>query len=486
MIGFFPDPYEDELVYSWIARYYMRSGLSQHIQIAKQLFAKTSDVPTIEFINMLTDEARRIVFSIKPVERIVLDHTMFPHYARFLPKEKKVQAFQSLLAMGSGYNNILTLPNIRTAEPRWLRYCPECAKEDRAKLGECYWHRTHQIVGVSICPLHRCRLENTQIPMNRNVSPALFPAEITVPENTSLSFGCEIDIEVSRYLVEVFQSPFHIDREMPISRFFSDHLVGTQYLSVRGEHRYTAKILQDFNDYYLSLSIPHISEQSQMQKLLDGVRFNPFEICLLSNFLKIQPVTLAKMVVSPYRHEDLYDAMILDLHSQGKNYAEIARMIGGSYDTVKAIGEGNYKKYNKGRRKGKKTGPRIKYTPDYDKAMLVKVKSAIKEVLSEDRPRRITPGMIARIMGLPDKSIDSMPLCKAEIEKYKETQEEYWLRELEWAINRIRQEEKAPTKTAVMSLTNLSRVDIVRCLEKAETKAACPVQDLLYRLFWLQ
>lgn len=42
-------------------------------------------------------------------------------------------------------------------------YCPECAKEDRKLYGETYWHILPQINGVEYCPLHKCRIVESQV-----------------------------------------------------------------------------------------------------------------------------------------------------------------------------------------------------------------------------------------------------------------------------------------------------------------------------------
>jgi hypothetical protein len=36
---------------------------------------------------------------------------------------------------------------------RW-RFCPQCVVADKAKYGVSYWHRSHQLCGAKICPIH--------------------------------------------------------------------------------------------------------------------------------------------------------------------------------------------------------------------------------------------------------------------------------------------------------------------------------------------
>jgi hypothetical protein len=47
-------------------------------------------------------------------------------------------------------NNALAGINIDT---RW-RFCPQCVVADMAQYGVSYWHRSHQLCGAKICPIH--------------------------------------------------------------------------------------------------------------------------------------------------------------------------------------------------------------------------------------------------------------------------------------------------------------------------------------------
>jgi len=45
--------------------------------------------------------------------------------------------------------------------PRRLRYCIHCVNEDIKNYGEPYWHRTHQVPGVEVCPIHHKSLSHS-------------------------------------------------------------------------------------------------------------------------------------------------------------------------------------------------------------------------------------------------------------------------------------------------------------------------------------
>lgn len=38
-------------------------------------------------------------------------------------------------------------------DKRW-RFCPQCVVADKARYGVSYWHRSHQLCGAKICPIH--------------------------------------------------------------------------------------------------------------------------------------------------------------------------------------------------------------------------------------------------------------------------------------------------------------------------------------------
>lgn len=132
MIGFMPELYPNELLYSVLSRYHKMSGHLVYRATAEQLFKDPLARPDIEFMNQYTDEAMRTLGI--NMETLIRNHTMFPAYAMFLPHERKKAAFQSMIQMDGKHKNLWAIQarkHIRT-----LRYCPVCVAEDRKKYGE--------------------------------------------------------------------------------------------------------------------------------------------------------------------------------------------------------------------------------------------------------------------------------------------------------------------------------------------------------------
>jgi len=45
--------------------------------------------------------------------------------------------------------------------PKYLRYCPDCVRDDVASYGETYWHRVHQLPAMMYCTKHQVRLRES-------------------------------------------------------------------------------------------------------------------------------------------------------------------------------------------------------------------------------------------------------------------------------------------------------------------------------------
>lgn len=94
MISYFPAIYPDELVYSWFCRYYVHSGFFSSKSAMQELYCKRSDNPSKEFIGNLNPGAVEQIATMFPLDKLVLEHTMYPQYARFIPLEQKNPANQ--------------------------------------------------------------------------------------------------------------------------------------------------------------------------------------------------------------------------------------------------------------------------------------------------------------------------------------------------------------------------------------------------------
>lgn len=469
MTMYLPEIYPDELVYSWLARYFIKTGYVRYAFVAEELFQSKTVRPDIEFVNQYTAPMLQAITEIMPMSEIIENHTMFPYYGRFLQKERRNRAYTEMIQTKGNYHNLLPMPKRKGNTDRYLKYCPVCAENDRKQYGEAYWHRIHQLQGVNICPIHKCYLINSAVRISGKTSPTLVAAEICIPENNNDIAICQnyIECKIATYVTEVFQSELDLNCDITVGNFLHSRMENTPYRSVRGQQRNISLLHAKFQEYYKNLPDNSISELWQIQKVLTDDRVNPYEVCMLAMFLNISVKDLIKMELPEQTQEQRFDEQIYLLHEQGLKYPAIARQLGASYDTVKAIGEKRYKKYHKELGEALKCGTKAYNWQQIDRDTLPLVMDAIAQLqgTENDRPKKVTVFAVEKLLQLPSKRIASyLPKCKAEIEKHYETQEEYWAREVVWAVNHILREGNTLNWKHIRSLTNMRKQDLIRCV----------------------
>lgn len=164
MLFNFPTPYPDELLYSVIARYHIRSGNQAFKQTKHDVFNNKEvnavyDLPT--HLNIL-------VHNLSPVwemtvEDWIYDHTMYPYYAPFLPEERAKRLFNTMVEYKEPQHILIGDTGHLILFPKFLRYCPICNEESKANYGEYYWNRIHQAPGVLVCPIHEIKLLDSTV-----------------------------------------------------------------------------------------------------------------------------------------------------------------------------------------------------------------------------------------------------------------------------------------------------------------------------------
>lgn len=338
MIAFFPDVYPDELVYSWLARYGVRSGYSHYRAIADDLFTSNTAKPNLEFIMEMNHDALTAMTSNISLEKVILKHTMFPYYARFLPIERRQRAFKSLMDMDKSFYDALYIRRNKTQHRQWLRYCPLCADADRRLNGETYWHRQHQLDHIDICPEHSCRLEDSNVSITSKASPSLIHAETIVPDSLKTFYNSNpIEIKVAQYVTQVFSADLDMDNPIPQGKFLHHKMEYTKYLTPRGVKRLIVPLYEDFSSYYQDLPNLTITEPWQLEKIFTNHQKHSYDICLLAMFLGIHPSEFSHMTLPEKTQAELFDEQIILLHNQGFNYRRISERLGVSYDYCKLV-----------------------------------------------------------------------------------------------------------------------------------------------------
>lgn len=152
MISFFTDPYENELLYSCIARYHFYSGNDDFKDTLEECFGKRTITPTFEFegrIEYLIKELSKEYSS----DKFIYNHTILPFYIPFISDKIKKDIMRIIKFNGSDkVHNKLGFISGSICKKEHIYYCPICAKKDIEKYGEPYIHREHQLQGIILCP----------------------------------------------------------------------------------------------------------------------------------------------------------------------------------------------------------------------------------------------------------------------------------------------------------------------------------------------
>ncbi len=181
---YFPRLYPDELLYSGIARCRVHLGIGNHKTLLHMLFGDSKVAAITDLPTHLTALANNTGLD---AEGIILNHTLFPLYAPFIPPERRTDLFQAMLAPDRPTIGLCGASTALVKWPDWLRYCPICFEDMAARYGEPYWRRSWQIQGIDACPEHGCQLLNSPIPFRRAqrhefhpASPLFLPRDLRV------------------------------------------------------------------------------------------------------------------------------------------------------------------------------------------------------------------------------------------------------------------------------------------------------------------
>lgn len=449
-IAYFPTIYEDELVYSVLSRLFVHSGFVTYRDAAKICYQVSNTSPSIEFLNNMTVEIREHFLKQCTMEELVEKYTMFPMYMRFYEKERRKTTFEALVKMDSNKNIFPLISNKETA--RYLRYCPLCAKEDREKYGETYWHRSHQLYGNSVCSIHHCYLEESSVEISGKITPAFICADSEAADNGSIRMcDDEVVVKLANYMIDIFNAPVELEKEMHIGKYLGNNL-DKKYMSESGVQRKLGVFVRDYLQYYCGIDSGYLMDTIQVQKLFNGKRFLMHEICQLALFEGLS----VEQILNPRIDEEIE---IL--------YLKVAKNVGVEYGLVKMIGDELSKEQGKRKISFETKRKNLDKWEKMDMELLPQVKILIKQLqdTGENRPKKISVAGICKILNLPDKRIDKLPMCKEEIKNHMESQEHYWAREIVWAVESIERSDVRLNWKQIRNLINLRKVNVELALD---------------------
>jgi len=221
VVSFFPIPYPDELLYSVIARYHIRSGNRSFRQTDIDLFKYPSQQAAKVFLSNNLDYLVNNfpVRSKQTKENIIQNHTLYPFYVIFLTApEAWIVKDLMIKKIYVSLFHAAKIAHSHTEDSRKLfRFCPLCLEEDTQKYGEAYWHRIHQTPGVLVCPIHATALQNSLVSLDA----------IGIHYHAANPENCPLDSNSTTYLDETLQKLLMFAKDI-------EWLLNSCYLSFQG------------------------------------------------------------------------------------------------------------------------------------------------------------------------------------------------------------------------------------------------------------
>lgn len=159
-----PNPYPDELLTSCIARYlrnwaYLdaQSMLTAALGRGRRLIHAVCPPG----LSRLTSTA----FDGRAPKLVLLRHTLVPYALSATPSRVAAGVAKRLLGGDDQrLTGMLRLTALGSSFADTYQYCPDCAEQEFSRYGEPYWHRLHQLRGISHCPAHGRQLLQSIIP----------------------------------------------------------------------------------------------------------------------------------------------------------------------------------------------------------------------------------------------------------------------------------------------------------------------------------
>ena len=294
MLHYFPTPYPDELWYSVLCRYHVRTGNSGSAATFRELFGNRDNAIFSSFMpnGLMKRIADQLPEGVLDVETLALDHTLFPYRVRFRSIEEK----QDLLESTKIGKTVFKM-NGREAVSQ-LKVCPLCMREDLEQYGEIYWHVSHQIPSASVCLKHGCRLKQAFDCSKKELNNNLFLPEESLME--TVDFGVKpVELEFTRVLMRYLELPFGLGPTSGHNNLY-EGLLNAGYGTVRKDHYYSVDykrvgedLCKKFGEEFV---IQHFGGTSLRAAIFGNIRYwkcqIPERYASLSLLIGLKPETL--------------------------------------------------------------------------------------------------------------------------------------------------------------------------------------------------
>lgn len=152
--------YRGELLYSGVIRCCRWYCLPLRVLLRECLNLPTQN---FSFLSAKLASLAAGLFAVA-AERLLWQHTIFPYATAFCSLPTYKSSLAAALEPGQPHGTLTGQLRHAARGLTYRRMCPECLKYELETIGESFWHTSHQLAGVLVCPVHHCALMTTDIP----------------------------------------------------------------------------------------------------------------------------------------------------------------------------------------------------------------------------------------------------------------------------------------------------------------------------------
>lgn len=476
MINYFPKLYEDELLYSAVSRYRRICGIINKNTIVQDFYHKKQGMFQMLFPLHLNKFVEMLPSGSKITgEQLLLNHTMYPFYTKFLSKQISEDIKEGILNKENISIIVKTCLNSReTNSNKYLKFCPICASKDTEVLGESYWRREHQFNGVLFCSRHGIELQESKILMTKINNEYACLDDIRATDSNSIYENYkEYNLKYISRVKEIMEADDKRLNLIDINRFYRYKLYEIGLATKAGIIN-RAMLFNKFKEFYPNNYLVLMKSSLDTSSIEDSWIYNFFsnqhnksivKHILLLQFLDSSIKEMFDMGENIKLDNAYYKKQVqvpkLDLNERKNQWLKIIKENPGStrselmkinkmvyYYICKYDRAWYHKVTPKNIKKHKGAMIDLKKR---DKELLEKVKVAVTNIKNkEGKPIRICMSSIKREICI-ERKLDNEKLIKTRkyIKAFSESKEEYLIRKIKWGINELLKEEEPITRYKV-------------------------------------
>jgi Tn7-like transposition protein D/TniQ len=308
LLGWFPKVYENELLYSFIARYYNQSSYTSVKEVLYELFDDSRAKVAPDFPSNLEVLYKRLsIFNSKSLDEYIYQHTPFFYFTNFVNEKQRKVILSEIKSSNSKNVQIYTgLIASTVKEPAYFKYCTLCFKNDISCFGETFWRSSHQLPSVFVCTIHKALLHYSSVIYRDKNSLLMIPNyETCQPNSLNRCIRSHLSPNDLELLFKIaLQSELLLTNKLNINvlsltKFYKDLLREQGYLTTKGYIKQEC-LYDDFISFY-GLNILTV---------LQSVPTNEEGTCWLKKITRKQ-----RNSIHPIRHILLLTFLGIDLNS---------------------------------------------------------------------------------------------------------------------------------------------------------------------------